>query len=236
MPISTQTSPRARASFLALGLAGLSLALPGCIIEGKIGDDPQGDEGAGDVTATSSVETAGSGPYDTDGSMGTLGHTSASPPTATSGAFEDSGAACGPLVDAATAVELCGVPVIPPQPGDPVFQEGVVCEGGSSIDVQTTVITGIFDYAECLCWAVECSHPTGGTTSGPDLPDPAGSESGDPPDGCGPFPPGEAEFTCSCEMCSIDVTSVDADWLDGEADLEAICECMCGGAGCGMPL
>ena len=37
-------------------------------------------------------------------------------------------------------------------------------------------------------------------------------------------------------MCSIDVTHVDAAWVEDEADLQGICECMCGGTGCGLPL
>lgn len=63
---------------------------------------------------------------------------------------------------------------------------------------------------------------------------PGGETDGDP-DGCGSFPPGDGGFTCVCEMCSIDVDDVDAAWVEGEADLSMICECMCGGAGCGSP-
>jgi hypothetical protein len=249
-------TPHARSYFIVTGLVSLLLgSLPGCYIDAKIGDDPEAGTGATEDDAT----TSATGFSTTMGSTGAPGDditaTSGLPGTAsvstTSGgsisitatgdsAGEDiTATGGGPGVDPETALELCGVEVTVPGPGDPVFETTILCAGGCVIPIVSVESTDFYsEYGECLCDAMDCGPPGGtSTSSGGPLPETeSGSSDGGEPDGCGPFPPGESGFTCSCEMCSIDVTSVDAEWLDIEADLETICECMCGGAGCGSPL
>jgi len=247
--LTSQTTLRARAFFVTAGLAGLLGSLGGCIIDAKIGDDPEGDAGTtGDSGEGESSTTffpgytsgAESGTSST--STGSPGSASATSTTSTTGGEPSASATAtgpGPGVDQDAALELCGIEVVPPEPESPVYYEGVECSEGCSIDIVTSVWIGIWDYSECLCAAMACGEPTGGTTSdGGEVPTDTETETdtGGEPDGCGPFPDGNADFTCSCEMCSIDVNDVDAAWLEGEADLEVICECMCGGAGCGSPV
>lgn len=237
MMLTSKIVLRARASFVTAGVAGL---LSGCFIDAKIGDDPEsgsaGTTDSGDEGESTTTVFPGEG----------SGSASATSTTSTTGGEPSASAtATGPgpnPVDQDTALELCGVEVVPIEPGGPEYYEGVECSEGCSIDIQTSVPSGIYEHGECLCEAIACGEPIGGTTSeGGDVPtdtetDTETGETDGDPDGCGPFPDGNAGFTCSCEMCSIDVNDVDAAWLDGEADLEAICECMCGGAGCGAPV
>lgn len=231
---TSNTTLRSPAFLVVVGLASLLGSLGGCIIDAKIGDDPLGGSEAG----TTHGDTEG-GPEDssTTAFPGTASATSAGPGTATAsttsagdgGSVSATGA--GPGVDPETALELCGVVVVPPVPGEPFYQEGILCELGCVVDVVSAEATGIADEetGQCVCEAMACGDMSAGTTGS--LP---GDTDGEP-DGCGPFPPGDGGFTCACEMCSIDVTNVDATWVEGEADLPAICECMCGGAGCGAP-
>lgn len=241
--ITSSTLRRARSSFTAGLVALLVGPLGGCVIEAKIGDDPEGDSDTGDTDSATSDGGTGS-PGNTSGAEpgtasatttganpGSASFTTAGEDSAT--AEEDSGNP-GPGVDEDTALALCGVIVMPPEPGDPVYEDGIMCADGCLIFVESTEPTNLLEQGDCVCEAMGCGPLTGGTSGGP-----GGSTSdtdGGDPDGCGPFPPGEAGFTCVCEMCSIDVTNVDAGWVEGEADLATICECMCGGAGCGSPV
>ncbi len=212
----------------AVGLVVLLGALPSCYVDAKIGNDPESDSSrdddddhghASDVTTDPTA-----GPGATSGQSG--------PATATvTSAGEDTG---GGGLDPETALEVCGVVVVPPEPGQPLFQEGIECSGGCNIDVQSSQQVNLYDFGECLCAAMDCGQLGGGTTGS--LPgDDTDTATGGEPDGCGPFPSGEGQFTCECEMCSIDVTNVDATWVEEEADLPSVCACMCGGAGCGSP-
>lgn len=245
---TSKTFLRVRVSLVVAGLASL---LGGCVIDAKIGDDPMAGEDGGATDGGESTSTTAF-----------PGHTSAEPgedsatvggspgsasATSTSGApGEDSGgddsasvsaSASGtfPDVDPQTALELCEVPIVPPGPDDPVIIESVLCDGGCLIEVETSVEVDLLDeYGQCLCEAMDCGPAVGGTSTseGPVDTDTGGGD----PDGCGDFPDGEQGFICDCEMCSIVVSDVDAAWLETEADLEAICACMCGGAGCGLPI
>lgn len=241
---TSNTNLRSRASvvFVLASLLG-SVGSLGCIIDAKIGDDPMSDggettsgeteqppleESSTSVGNTSGVEPGTASATTSGGNPGTASATSHgdASATATSGDTENG-------VDQDTALELCGVVVVPPGPGDSVYEDGIMCAGGCLVFVESAEPTNLLEQGECVCEAMGCGPLTGGTTGMP-----GGSEdggSGGEPDGCGPFPPGDGGFTCVCEMCSIDVTNVDAAWVEGGADLGAICECMCGGAGCGAP-
>lgn len=241
MNISSATL-RMRASFV-VGLA--SLLAGGCIIDAKIGDDPLGDslgdsgEGTTQGDTQTLYEDGGTTvdpSYTSGGEPGTASATTAGPGTATATATSGSDGGSmsgttgpGPGVDQDTALELCGVVVVPPEPGGPLYQEGIECELGCTVDLESGEPTGLYEQGQCVCDAMACGELFGGTTG--ELPGDTETE----PDGCGSFPAGDGGFTCVCEMCSIDVTNVDAAWVEGEADLQAICECMCGGAGCGAP-
>lgn len=220
--------PRARSSSsFAVGLVVLLGSLPGCYIDAKIGDDPEGGSaGTTDADTIGAQTTATTSPGNTSGPPGmSTTSTTGGDPSASEGTAG---------VSPEMALELCGAVVVPPEPGGPVYNEGIVCSGGCAIDVESSVMVGLFELGECLCDAILCGDLVGGTTG--ELPGDGTDSTTGEPDGCGPFPPGAGEFTCSCEMCSIDVTSVDAVWIDSEADLPTICECMCGGAGCGSPV
>jgi hypothetical protein len=243
---TSKTPLRARASFVVL--AGLASLLGGCVIEAKIGDDPEDDGGTIGETesppleATSTTSTSGytSGAEPGDDSATTSGGSSASVTATTSAPGEDSAAedsASGAALDVGgsheDALEQCEVPVVTPLPGDPVILESVLCDGGCLIEIETAVEVGLLDeYGECLCEALSCGPVVGGTSTSEG---PVDTDSGEP-DGCGEFPDGEESFICDCEMCSIVVNDVDGAWVEGEADLQGICECMCGGAGCGLPV
>lgn len=224
----------ARCSSIAAALVALWLGATGCIIEGKIGDDPSGGgdevDGHGESSGSFGTSTTTSGG----------GHTS-SPPQATTDASggEDSsaGSVCGDVLPE-VALEVCGVMLVSPVPDGPFFHEIVECEGGASVEVVSGEDPQLWFHGECLCSVMGCGQAIGGGTSttGGDTDTSETDGDTEDPDGCGPFPPGDGGFTCTCEMCSIDVTNVDGQWLDDEADLETICECMCGGAGCGAPL
>lgn len=237
---TSNTNLRSRASFVVLASLLGSLGSLGCIIDAKIGDDPMSDggettqgetESPPEETSTSAFPgyTSGAEPgtasatTTTAGEPGTASATSGSP-TMTSAGEDD-----GSTLD---ALEQCGVVVVPPEPGGPLYQEGIECEDGCQVDVESAEPTGIYEQGECICEALGCGSLGGGTTG--TTGEPGDTES--PPDGCGPFPDGQESFICGCEMCSIVVNDVDAAWLAGEADLQAICECMCGGAGCGAPV
>jgi hypothetical protein len=241
MMLTSNVTLRARASLVA-ALASLLGSLGGCIIDAKIGDDPLGgseDTGGTDPSEGESTSTTG-GPGTasvTSGAPGTASATttsggspgSASVTSTTGSPGEDDGSTLD-------ALEQCGVVVVPPEPDGPIYQEGIECEGGCQVDVESGEPTGIYELGDCVCMALGCGSVAGGTTgTSGEPPGNTESDSGEP-DGCGPFPDGDVGFTCSCEMCSIDVTNVDAAWLENEADLEVICECMCGGAGCGSPV
>lgn len=248
---TSSTSLRARASLVVAGLASL---LGGCVIEAKIGDDPvsDGDTTGGDTESLEETSTTAFPGYTsagedttTNGAPGTASVTSTtSVPGDDDGVDVDDGddgdvstTGVFPGVDPEDALELCEVPVVPPGPDDPVIIESVLCDGGCLIEIETAVEVGLLDeYGQCLCEALSCGPAVGGTstTEGP-VGTEGDSDSGDP-DGCGEFPDGEEGFICECEMCSIAVNDVDAAWLQNEADLSAICECMCGGAGCGLPI
>lgn len=233
---TSNTILRAHASFVAVGLASL---LGGCIIDAKIGDDPVGGsdeathgetEGLESSTSSSPGYTSGPEPgtasaTTTGGNPGTVSATSHGDASASATSSGDTETG----VDQDTALELCGVVVVPPVPGGPLYQEGIECELGCTVDLESSEPTGLYEQGQCVCDAMACGELFGGTTG--ELPGDTETE----PDGCGPFPAGDGGFTCVCEMCSIDVTNVDAAWVEGEADLQAICECMCGGAGCGAP-
>jgi hypothetical protein len=234
--ITSKTSLRVRASLVVAGLASL---LGGCVIEAKIGDDPDagGDTGGSPESAEESSTTewpdtsAGPGP---DAASATSSGPGSASVTSTSADDTTS----GPGVDPETALALCEVSVVPPQPGDPVYYEGIMCADGCQLEIVTSVYVDLFvEYGECLCDAMGCGPLSGGSSTG-DVPPgrETDGETGGDPDGCGPFPGGDSGFTCTCEMCSIAVTNVDGAWVETEADLEGICECMCGGAGCGSPV
>jgi hypothetical protein len=248
--MNTAKPSRARSSLAALSTLLLA-SLGGCVIDAKIGDDPLSDEGDGETTqgdvettsTTSNGYTSGAEPGEDDATT-TFGPGSASvtsttegPPTATSAGEDEGGTATGGTgVDPESALALCGVEVVPPVPDGPLYIEGIMCAGDCFLQVESAVELDLLEtYGDCLCEAMACGPVTGGTTTTGPLPGDTDTDSGDP-DGCGDFPDGDAGFTCTCEMCSIDVTNVDAAWVEGEADLEAICECMCGGAGCGLPI
>lgn len=228
-----ETFLRTRASLVAAGLASL---LGGCIIDAKIGDDP--------VAGTDTTDTDGEEEGSATGDL--PGHTSgAEPGTASATTHEpgddDGGATVGDEggsgsesgADPETALELCEVPVIPPGPDDPLFIESVMCADGCIVTTESAVELDLYlEYGQCLCEAMGCGPVSGGGTG---MEDPGQTDGGGDPDGCGDFPDGDASFTCACETCSIVVGDVDAAWLESEADLGPICECMCGGAGCGLP-
>jgi hypothetical protein len=226
-------TPRTRSSaFVVISVSLLFGSLSGCYIDAKIGNDPEGDteqatEGEGSTTAFPGTASATS-------TSGTVTATSATFTTADPSATTFGSTGMVP-VDQETALELCGVVVVPPEPGGPLFYEGLECHGGCVIDLESGEPIGLYAAGQCVCDAMDCGELGGGTTG--ELPGrETDSTTGGEPDGCGPFPPGESGFTCTCEVCSIEVTNIDAEWLASEADLEVICECMCGGAGCGSPI
>jgi hypothetical protein len=240
-------TPHARAYLVVTGLVSLLLAsVPGCYIDAKIGDDPEAgtgeseDESATSSTTTGSTGTPGDDITATSGLPGTASVSTTSGSvtiTATSdSAGDDITVTGGGPVDPETALEICGVEVIPPEPDGSIWYSGIICNGGCVLDVESAVEIDLTQWGECLCEAMGCGTLGGGTTGSGSEPPATGTSDGGEPDGCGELPPGEAGFTCSCEMCSIDVNSVDGEWIETEADLETICECMCGGAGCGSPL
>lgn len=241
---------RVPASFFVarlVSLLGLLGPLGGCIIDAKIGNDPLGGESTQGDTEGYEESSTSAFPGYTSGEPGTATATSAGPgsdgggpitATATSATSTatSSGDTEGP-VDVDAALEICGVEVVPPEPGGPLYQEGIECSGGCQVDIESGVFVNLYElYGECLCEVLGCGPASGSSTTGEAPTDDGGSSSsGGEPDGCGMFPPGDGSFTCACEMCSIDVTEVDAAWAEG-ADLQTICECMCGGAGCGSPV
>lgn len=211
--------------------------LGGCIVPGNIGDDPLSGDGA-TTAASGSGEESGVDPSAT--SAGSITATSASTVSTVStvttavGSDDNGGGTVGPL-DQDAALAYCGVPITEPIPDGPIYYEGVECTGGCTIDLILGEWVDLVGYGECLCSVMGCGDLGGsGTVSTAGGSATEGSTGGGPPDTCGPFPPGMGSFTCSCEMCSIEVNDVDFEWLDTEADLEAICACMCGNAGCGM--
>lgn len=230
---TSNTTLRSPAFLVVVGLASLLGSVGGCIIDAKIGDDPLGgseDTTAGETESVESTTTTTSAGYTSGAEPGNSGTATAAPPSEDDGGSGSSVSATGagpsPGVDQDTALEQCGVVVVPPEPGGPLYQEGIECELGCSVDLESGEPIGLYDQGQCVCDAMACGELGGGTTG--ELP---GDTDGEP-DGCGPFPVGDGGFTCVCEMCSIDVTNVDATWVEDEADLNAICECMCGGAGC----
>lgn len=250
---TSNTNPRSRASvaFVLASLLGSASSL-GCIIDAKIGDDPLSDGGEttqgeteqpppeeSSTTAfpgyTSGSEPGTASATTTGGNPGTASATSQGDASATATATATSAGDTEGGVDQDTALEQCGVVVVPPEAGDPVYEEGIMCGDGCLIFVESAEPTNLYEQGECVCEAMACGPLAGGTSGGPGGSDGGDTDSGGEPDGCGPFPPGDGGFTCVCEMCSIDVTNVDAAWVEGGADLGAICECMCGGAGCGAP-
>ncbi|MEM9458324.1 MAG: hypothetical protein AAGF11_29375 [Myxococcota bacterium] len=212
--------------------------LGGCIIPGNIGNDPLSDDGASTV-ASGSGEESGVDPSAT--SADSITATSAGPVGTVStvttyvGSEDTGGDTVGPL-DQAAALAYCGVPIVEPFPGGPVYYEGIECTGGCTIDLVLGEWVDLFGYGECLCSVMACGDLGGSGTTSPTVGGSAteGTTDGGPPDTCGPFPAGMGSFTCNCEMCSIEVNNVDFEWLDTEADLGTICACMCGNAGCGM--
>ncbi|MCX4242001.1 hypothetical protein [Paraliomyxa miuraensis] len=220
-----------------LALATLWLASLGCIFEGKVGDEPGGGTGE-------DSDVWGSGVIESSTSMGP-GHSSA-PPEPGGTMTSTTGMSCGD-VDGATALALCGIVLMEPEPGAPIFHEGIECEGGGTLDVVVGAQVHLFANGECLCTAMGCGDPIGGTTGSfpgedswgtgdatTDATATAGDTTGGT-DACGPYPPGTESYVCGCETCSAVLTNVDEQWLFEDADLGAVCECMCGWAGCGMP-
>ena len=243
MNTAKTTFLRARASFLAAGLASL---LGGCVIEAKIGDDPEAGSDTGDATESAESSTTYSPGYTSGAEPGTASAsttTGANPGSVsvTSGADEDeAGDDEGPSettggLDQDAALELCGVEVMPPVPGGPHHTAGLMCDGGCFVEVESSVELDLFGvHGECLCEALGCGPAVGGSTSTSDAPGDTETDGGDP-DGCGvPFG-GDESFICGCEACSVSVNSVDETWLDDQDDLSETCECLCGVAGCGMP-
>lgn len=245
---------RSPISYSRLGLAAVavaSLSFGGCIIPGNIGDDPNSSDDDGSESASSDTGYAthghtGANPMDAGESTTTT--TTGGLPTATSGVTVSGGVTTDPTDPSATvdggnptagplseeeALEACGVPIVEPVPDGPLYTEAVACAGGCEIQIDTAEIVDLVEYGVCLCDAMDCGPPVGGTVT---TSEPVGTGTGGEPDGCGPFPPGAQTFTCDCEMCSIDVNDVDNTWLENEADLEAICACMCGNTGCGLPV
>lgn len=242
--MNTNTTLRARTSSFAAAVLLFAAPLGGCIIEGKIGDDPsESTDGSDDElesagSTTSDHQGPGSGADPATDSATSVGPDPSVGSISFTGGGEDSGAGedtGGSGVDPDTALELCGVVVIPPVGDEPYYEDGIMCADGCLVFVQSVEPTNLLEQGDCVCAAMECGPVVGGTTGVPGSASDTDTDTGEP-DGCGPFPPGDSGFTCACEMCSIDVTNIDPAWLDAEADLEAICSCMCGGAGCGMPL
>ncbi|MEM9456537.1 MAG: hypothetical protein AAGF11_20335 [Myxococcota bacterium] len=235
-------------SYSRLGLAAVavaSLSLGGCIIPGNIGDDPNSSDDDASESASSDAGKAETGsmfPTTTTTSAGSVSATSGVTITVSGGVTTESpdpsatvdggNPTAGPLSEE-EALEACGVPIVEPEPGGPLYIEAVECAQGCGIQIDTAEIVDLWEYGMCLCDALDCGPPVGGTVT---TSEPVGTGTDGEPDGCGPFPPGAQAFTCDCEMCSIDVNDVDAIWLENDADLETICACMCGNTGCGLPV
>ncbi|MCA9707099.1 MAG: hypothetical protein KDK70_14700 [Myxococcales bacterium] len=213
-------------SFTSLGLVVLTLGA--CVIPGTVGDDPE----PGDTASSTGPVTDTESPGFTSAEPGTSSAASVSGGVTTEFPGTDGGDATDGALDPEAALDACGVPV-EVSPGGP-YVEYVECSGGCVIEVEAEEPPNLFDYGDCLCAVMQCGQYIGGGGTGPATGEDTGT--GEPPDGCGPFPPGTESFTCTCEICSIDVNDVDSAWLANEADLEGICACMCGNTGCGMPL
>lgn len=220
-------------------VAVLVLGLPSCIIEGKIGDDPgDEDDGSHEGSASGSAE-----PETTTSTSGGAGHSSAA--LTTSGAVSDTagedvgtvgvGPDCG-SVPTELALDACGVVLVPPEPDEPVYYAGVECEGGVNVDVVSSQDPMLYAYGDCLCAVLDCGQPVGGSTGSPTAGGWEETDTGEPPDACGPYPPGDDQLICSCETCSVVRTNLDPDWLANEADTYEVCDCLCGAAGCGAPI
>ncbi len=216
------------------GLLSAGLLASGCIVGGSVGDDPQVDESATSAAGVSSTS-------------GSPGFTSAPPDgggEASVGGIPTGTATSGPLGED-EALEACGVPVLPPPPRGPSVFEFIECSGGCTIQLELPESIELWNWGDCLCAAMQCGEFVGGGGSGAgstSIASASASVGGDTEGdtdggvGCGPFPSGDSAFTCDCEACSVDVSSVDATWLRQEADLLGICECMCSVVGCGAPI
>lgn len=231
--MNTRVPLRSLRFSLFLGMTAFSLG--GCILPGSVGEDPDsGDEDAG---STSSTSGGGSNGHTSANPSGTGGPGTTIPTVSVSVGEVDSGSptTAGPLTEE-EALDYCGVPEVEPPPEGPVYLEEVVCGEGCSVQVESAGGIDLIDYGECLCTAMDCGPFAGGTVGGPVDETDTDTDTDGEPDGCGPFPPGAETFTCTCEICSIDVNDVDATWLANEANLEGICACMCGNTGCGLPV
>ena len=201
-----------------LSALALFATASGCTLAKSVGDDPMMVEGA-------SSSTTSGGPA---GGAGSLSATSGNPTAGGATATSTSGGSPGfPGPDA------CGIEPVPE--GLPGYYYSYTCEGGCVFNYVVPLPLDE-DAGECLCEAAGCGPYAGDEVSDDEEEGGVGTDDYNgtceveimPNDG-----PGYYEFTCDCDICSVDFQDIHPDSVDALFDNLTACECLCLEAGCG---